>query len=195
MRTEITTQPGVEPISLEDTKTHCRIEVADDDTLVNAFISSARANVEKFLNRSLITQTIKAIFHLRDNPTLRNGVCLPLGPVSAIVAVRRYLEDNTPEVFASSNYRLSGDRVVLNEGKAWPTMVREFDAFEVEYQAGYGGAGSDVPAPITQAMKMLVAHWYESREATGDPVISEAKGSVIPFGVQQILMPFRIYAI
>lgn len=195
MRFEISVAPSVEPVTVEEAKLHCRIEVADDDALVTALISEARVNVEKFLNRSLITQTIKASYDLKDNPTLRNGIYLPFAPVSAIVAVRRYLADNSAEVFESSNYRLSGDLVVLNEGKAWPTLVREFDALEVEYQAGYGAAGSNVPGPIKLAIKILVAHYYESREAAGDPVIAEAKGSVIPFGVQQILMPFRIYAI
>lgn len=197
MRVEVTIQPGAEPVLLAEAKLHCRIEdaITEDDALVTALIKGARDTVERFLNRKLITQTLKASFDNGDSSLYKQWIELQFPPILSITSITSYGADDVPAVFGASNYRLSGSRAVLGNNASWPTPGREFDALEIVYVAGYGAAGSSVPEPIKLAIKMLVAHWYESREAAGDPVISEAKGFVIPFGVQQILLPFRIYSI
>jgi hypothetical protein len=53
---------------------------------------------------------------------------------------------------------------------------------EVEYTAGYGFDGSSVPRPLKLAILLLVAHWYQNREAA-----SIETGLPIPFAVENIL--------
>ncbi|MBS9477651.1 head-tail connector protein [Ancylobacter radicis] len=43
-----------------------------------------------------------------------------------------------------------------------------------------------VPSDISEAMKQLVAHFYEVRNAAGEDVMS-----VIPFGVHDLIGPYR----
>ncbi|CAN7313592.1 head-tail connector protein [Rhizobium rhizogenes] len=43
-----------------------------------------------------------------------------------------------------------------------------------------------VPAPIKHAVLLLVSHWYNAREATG-----EKPSQAIAFGVSALLQPFR----
>jgi len=180
---------------LAEAKAHCRIEVTDDDALVTALIVAARVTAEQYCNRAFINQSWKQVFDSYDLSQLRSQIQLRKNPVVSITSVTGYASDGTPTVAAAPDYFISGDRVILTMGSSWPAFGREFDALEIVFVAGYGAGGGNVPGPITQAIKMLVAHLYENREAGGDPIVSERYEHEIPFGVRAILQPFRVYAI
>lgn len=182
-------------MTLPEAKAHCRVEVADDDALITALIIAARQAVEEFTNRALVQQDWKQFFDACDSPTVKREIRLRKTPLMSITSLTFYAGDDTPTVMPSTDYALSGDRVVLKTGKSWPGFGREFDAVEIVYRAGYGAAAANVPGPIKQAILMIVANWYENREDAGDPVIAEAHDFEIPFGARAILMPFRSYQI
>jgi uncharacterized phiE125 gp8 family phage protein len=66
----------------------------------------------------------------------------------------------------------------------------EARGYEIDFIAGYGEAGGDTPAPLRQAILMLVAHWYEHRSAAigGAP-------EVVPTGVRALVAPYRRMAL
>jgi len=74
-------------------------------------------------------------------------------------------------------------RVQLRSGYSWP-MHRNFSSFWVEFEAGYGDAGSDVPDALKQGILQLVSHLYENREA-----------EEIPKGLKALFWPFKILRI
>lgn len=195
MRLELSVAPSVEPVTLAEAKAHCRIEHSDDDALVTALIIAARQSVEDFTNRALVNQTWKQFFDACELPFAKREIWLRKVSVNSITSVKAYAADDTATTVPSIDYFKSGDRVVLKEGKSWPSHGRQFDAVEIEYVAGYGAVAANVPAPIRQAILMLVAHYYENREAGGDPVVKEVFDYEVPFGVRAILMPFRVYQI
>jgi uncharacterized phiE125 gp8 family phage protein len=45
-----------------------------------------------------------------------------------------------------------------------------------------------VPAPIRQALLLLVAHWYEHR----DPIEIGTDSTIIPAAVSELLKPYRM---
>ena len=70
---------------------------------------------------------------------------------------------------------------------AWPAPKRIANGIEIAFTAGYGEAVADVPAPIRQAVLLLVAHWYEHRE----PIEIGAAHTRIPHMVSELLQPYR----
>ena len=50
--------------------------------------------------------------------------------------------------------------------------------YEIDFTAGYGSSGVDVPQPLRQAIRLLVTHWYEHRSAVGD----NDDAAATPFG-------------
>lgn len=50
-------EPTVEPITLAEAKTQCKVEFSDDDTLITALIQAARDFGENLTERSFCTQT------------------------------------------------------------------------------------------------------------------------------------------
>jgi len=51
----------------------------------------------------------------------------------------------------------------------------------IEFTAGFGHTAADVPAPIRQALLLLIAHWFENRE----PAITGPAGA----GIYAVLGP------
>lgn len=180
--------PAVEPLSLAEARAQCKIDAGDatDDTLLNDYISAARGHVERITRRSLITQTWTATFE--GFPRGRCPFRLPYGPVQAITSVNYYDDQNVSTLLASSLYQIDKTPQIARLHPAvdedWPNWQARPDAVTIVYTAGYGAAGSDVPAPFRQAMKMLISYWYDHRDAVSAGAMVE-----VPLGVKALLGP------
>ena len=196
-------------VATSDQKSFMRVEFNDDDTLIGELIKVAQNNVEAYTGRAITQQTLQLFLdrlpYYRDEK-LREGVytapdlnysadyiVLPKPPVASITHVKYYANDNTASTFAASNYFSDVDstsaRVVLKNGVSWPTLteLRQGNAYEVQYVAGYGNSASDVPTPIIQAIKLLTTHLYENRE-----MVTSMSANAIPYTVGQLLQPYRV---
>lgn len=158
------TAPAIEPLTSSEVKNYLKVDGTDDDALIGNIITVAREVAEKFLKRSLITQTWKMSLD-KYAPT---KLALPLGPVQSITSVTAFLRDETSSVISSSSY-------YLNAGK--DTLI--FDAtpvshrIEVIYVAGFGATAADVPEPIKQGMLTHIAAIYDGR-AGGNNIPEQA---------------------
>ncbi len=68
---------------------------------------------------------------------------------------------------------------------------RPIAGIEIDVTVGYGDAGTDVPEPLRQAIRLLVAHWYENRGliAVGHEV------AILPQTVAALIAPYRVLAL
>ena len=53
----LVTEPAVEPVSTAEAKLHLRVDIDEDNTLIDAFVQTAREHVEDVTARAMITQT------------------------------------------------------------------------------------------------------------------------------------------
>ena len=177
--------------------------------MIGELIKVAQNNVEEYTGRAITQQTLQLFLDRLPyyiDEKLREGVysapdinysadyiVLPKPPVASITHVKYYANDNTASTFAASNYFSDVDstqaRVVLKNGVSWPTLteLRQGNAYEVQYVAGYGNSASDVPTPIIQAIKLLTTHLYENRE-----LVTQMSANTIPYTVGQLLQPYRV---
>tara|TARA_R100000655_G_scaffold83884_1_gene123489 strand:+ start:1042 stop:1704 length:663 start_codon:yes stop_codon:yes gene_type:complete len=197
-------------ITLAEAKTHLRIDGSEDDTYLNALISTAQFTAEKYTGRAITNQTLKlgldGLPYADDNKYYPEGfftapdinrslgyIVLPRPPLVSVTHFKYYDEDNTATTFATSNYHVDTQtepgRLVLKRGKTFPSAsdLRTANAYEITYVAGYGSSRDDVPTPIKQAIKLLVAHLFENREAVTD---KSANG--IPYTISGMLDPYKI---
>jgi uncharacterized phiE125 gp8 family phage protein len=184
----MTSGPVLEPVSVAEAKEHLRIDSTAEDTLIASLIITSRLHVEAALGLALITQEWS---YFLDRWPVRSEVALPLRPVQSVVAVRLWSADNTSQALAPSSYVLDGagapPRLVWASATSPPMPGRRVNGLEIAMQAGFGDAAADVPAPIRQAVLLLVAHWYENRE----PVEIGAADMQIPVMVSTLLAPWR----
>lgn len=200
-----TIDPDIEPVSYSETKLFLRLDFDDDKTLVNALIKSCRIKLENMTGRAFITQTWKLTkdnFNggnnrskwwdgvrsgiISDLVTTKDSISLPIGRVQSITSFNAYSFGGVIESFAPSNYFVDTEsepgRVVLNSGAVWPVGLRDKNAMEITFVAGYGDNRTDVPDDIRTAIKIFVAEIYEKR----------CSGAVVPEVVKNIIEQYKI---
>jgi uncharacterized phiE125 gp8 family phage protein len=178
----LTTAPTVEPVTLDEAKLFARIDDATDDALVTALIITARQNVENQTGRSLLTQAWTATLDLMPQAGIFE---LINRPILSITSIRAYNDDDTyEEIDVVNDIILDGQngRVSLKSSAASISGDRATSVFEIVYATGYGSDASDVPEWAKLAIKQMVAHWYENREA-----ITDKQTYQVPFGAQLLI--------
>ena len=185
------TPPAVEPVPLADAKHFLRVDHDDDDDLIAALIASARVYVEAQARRALITQS----WRLTRDVWPASGVIpiLPV-PLQAVTALGVYDADGMLQMLDVDHFavdRASAPAVLRFSRAAMPQPGRPLAGIEINIVAGYGDNADDVPAPLRQAIRMLVAHWYENRR------IVAASGEVasMPASVASLVAPYRVVSL
>ncbi len=189
LQIKVVTPPSVEPVTLVEAKLHCKVDVTTDDDLITALIVAAREEIERRTWRALVTQTLELI--LSDWPGA-DRIELPRAPLQSITSVKYKDKDGNETTWPGANYLAGTDSVpgvlALAWNASWPSVdLYPVEPIRIRFVAGYGLAAS-VPTSLKQAVLLLVAHWYEQREAGGDTV-SEKAG--IPFGVEALVRSYR----
>lgn len=189
---KVTTQPAVEPVTVSEAKLFMRVDSSADDTLIGDLITCARQLAEEYTRRKFIntgiTLTMDSLPHYSSGQWwdgVREGsmsalygtdtiIRLPFPPTVSVTSLTTYGLDNSASVFSSSNYRVdtTGARIYLNDNAQWPVNLRNYNAVEVVYIAGYGATAADVPASIRQAIKSTVAAMYEDRTCMDMPAVA-----------------------
>ena len=172
-------------ITVADLKAHMRVTHTHEDTLISALRSAAISWVEEHCNIKLGSYTARGYL-----PGFYNSY-IPIGPVTAISEVKY-------QTTADKDY--TSDLTTLAAGKWYTDEIsqpariafRDYPSvYEyaltpvvVTFTAGY----STMPAPVLQAIRLLVSHLYENRQ-------EEVAGTItarLKFGLEALLNPFRI---
>jgi uncharacterized phiE125 gp8 family phage protein len=187
------TAPAAEPVSVDEFKVHQRIDGNDENDLIEAYLTAAREMFEAYTGRRIVTRT-EAL--LLDAFPPCAGIVIPVAPVSEVVSVSTFDEDDVETVLAASNYYvdLNGPvaRVMLKNNASWPSLPtnhRPSSAVRVKFKAGNAPDTSVSPAIAAVyperallAIKLLAGHMYENREATSPLTIAE-----IPLGIRTLM--------
>ena len=187
MTAALITPPSSEPVSLAEAKAHLRLDGDAEDDLVETLVVAARRHVELETRRVLVEQGWRIYF---DRWSADGCLSLPVAPLLSLDAVTLYDREGGPSSLDLSAFDVDTvsvpPRAALRTGLAVMAPGRPLNGIELDVTAGYGAA-ADVPAPLRQAILMLVAHWFEHREAVGDGL------SLVPLGVAALLAPYRIH--
>jgi uncharacterized phiE125 gp8 family phage protein len=177
--------PAEEPLSLIEAKNHLRVEAPEDDALIAALIAAARDQLEGETSRQLVTATWR--LSLDCFPAV---IRLPISPVQSVSSIQ-YLDANEVlQTLSASVYVVDTDRkparIAPAYGEVWPTTLPQINAVKVTFVAGYGTPAA-VPESIKEALKLMIGHWYENREASITGTIVTA----LPDGIQRIINRFH----
>lgn len=203
----LTSPPAVEPVTIEEARSQCRLTDSSEDGLLAGYVLAARHLAEERTERVLITQTWTETFdrrwptlghhHAHHHRVVQDGVfphsrrriLLLRAPVQSVASIT-YVDQNgatqtlDPSQYQAGKHLLAG-AIEEAYGVSWPAVRWQMDAISVQYVAGYTTPGL-VPEAIRMAILLLVGHFYNNREAT---VISATRMSVseLPIGVDALL--------
>lgn len=180
------TPPGAEPISLADLKAHLRIDGDDEDALLASLVRTARAHLERTAGLALISQGWR--LYLDAWPEI-GAIEIARGPVISVDAIRVFDELGEESAISLAGHVLDG---IQRPARLWlrerPAARQAINGIEVDFTAGFGEAGEDVPDMLKRAMLVHAAHMYEFRGAV--PVEMQPAG--VPDGYDRLVAPFLI---
>jgi len=181
------TAPTSTVISLSEAKAFLRIDsdYDDDNTYITSLINVATQVVEEFTRRRLMTQTYN-LFYDEFPPYID----LQVGDVASVTHIKYYDANNTLQTLATSEYdvdtKVRPGRIYESENGDFPNTYERPNAVEVEFIVG--GTASDVPAPIVQAIYIIVGRYYENRQ----DVVMGTQVNELPLMVDHLLTPYRL---
>ncbi|MBP0439590.1 head-tail connector protein [Tianweitania sediminis] len=179
--------PPAPLITLERAKLHLVVDYDDEDALIAGLISAATQWVDGpagWLGRCLGKQTLELSLACWWWGSMK----LPYPPVIDLVSVKYIDADGAEQTTdPATSHELHDGRLWLGPAFGRPKLAENPGAVRVQYEAGYANT-EQVPAPITTAILLMVGHLYRNREATGSSAVE-----AVPFGVEALLSPFRVY--
>lgn len=186
------TEPGAEPVSLEEAKQHLNvIDFEEDDVYIQALISVARRNIEDRTGRTLIDTTF-----VQEERDWRRSFKMLRGCARAVVSVKYDDPDGAEQELDAAAYGLHPyadgcAQIVFYQDAPFADLIDRpiVNRIRIEYLAGYGDQGSAVPQPLKQALLFLVAHYYENRT----PISFAGKAELLPETVEALVGPYKIY--
>lgn len=180
------TPPSAEPLTLAEVKAHLRLDGAEEDVLLLSLIRTARQFLERETGLCLITQSWR--LYLDRWP--RDGVIRLLrSPVQVIQSVRVYGLGGAPVQVSLEDHLLDGaGRPARLWLKHTPVTGRTVNGIEIDFSAGYGEAGTDVPDTLKRAMLIQIGHMFAFRGV----ISAEQQPAGIPDGYERLIAPFRM---
>jgi uncharacterized phiE125 gp8 family phage protein len=190
MSSILLTTPAVEPVAIADAKTFLRVDHTDDDDVVAALIAGARIHVEALTRRALITQSWRIV---ADRWPSNGRIAVAPAPLQRLAAARVYDADGTARDLDTQAFvpDLAASALVFVPW-APPEPGRAAAGVEIDVVCGYGNAAVDVPDPLRQAIRMLVAHWYENRGLLADGAKQPA---ALPESFASLIAPYRVLSL
>ncbi|MGI8525863.1 MAG: head-tail connector protein [Pseudolabrys sp.] len=183
------TPPAIEPLSLAEAKAWLRVEHDDDDGVIAALIAGARLHVEAQTRRALITQSWRLVL---DGWPQRGRIEVRPAPLRTLIAARVFDPDGMAhDVDTQAFVPDLANAALVFALWALPLPGRIAAGVELDVTVGYGDAAADVPAPLRQAIRVLIAHWYENRAL----VTTGPNFSALPASVSALLAPYRMVAL
>ena len=173
----VKTAPATEPVTTTECKTFLRLDETGFDTMIAGLIIGCRQAIEKYLGRTLISTVWQAYFE--QFPSSEAEIELPYGPYITVDSVKYTDTDGDEQTWSSDEYQTDLKsmfaRVKPAYGYSYPSVRDKMNPIVVEYTAGYGTSGSDVPDCIKVALKMCVADVFEHPEAETEAKLKENK--------------------
>jgi uncharacterized phiE125 gp8 family phage protein len=181
--------PAVEPLSLAEAKAFLRMETGDDDALITALIAGARLHIEGQTQLALITQSWRMVF---DRWPKHGRIAVRPAPLKAVTAARVYdLHGNAQTVDTQAFVPDLGASMLAFVPWAVPVPTRIAAGIELDVTVGFGAAAADVPEPLRQAVRLLVAHWYENRGL----IAAAGETALLPSTVTALIAPYRMLSL
>lgn len=184
-----------EPVTVEELKTHLKIQTTAEDALLDTYITSSRQVCENICKRSLVDTE----WELTVDSFYNTKIELPMAPLdthSSCVTVTYTKTTGDSTTLATSvyavEYRAEPGFIRLRYEQEWPSDVQGSEgAVRIVYRSGYTTTNKP-PAAIRHWIKMRAGQMHEYR----DPLITGTIQQELPNDyVDGLLDPYRLPSI
>lgn len=110
-------------------------------------------------------------------------VKLPIGPLVSVTVINAVDGNGASHALGLGQFGRGHDAIMVPRTVYGMPLLQERQGIEIDFVAGFGEEPEAVPADLRQALLVLVAYWYEHRDA----VIVAGSGSVVPSGFDRLV--------
>lgn len=196
--------PAAEPVSLAECKVAMTVDddFTADDAFITMLIAAAREYAEGYCNRSFLTQKWCLTLDSFTDPSARGrgpfmgNVQIEKAPIQSIDSIV-YVDmagvvqtitapGTTGQTSTAPNQSkfvvdLNGPvgKLAPAFGQIWPITLPQMSAVKINFTAGYGDDGTNVPMLVKTWIKIRVATLYQNREEVA--VMPRGKVEALPY--------------
>jgi hypothetical protein len=214
---KVITPPAFEPITWADVQAQSRISDAEEQGYAEGLIKTVRQHLERRTGRAFCEQTLEVALDYWPFSTTYAAQSTPgyIGfssygiielpratPLQSIVSIKYKMSDGVELTIDPTDYCIDSDalpgRIAPAYNTFWPSFTPyPLSPIHIRYVAGYSAGSPAVPYPdedIKHAMRLLVGHFYDHREAVviGENVTIESKQ--MELAMAALLLPLEIQA-
>lgn len=192
---KIKTDTTVEPVTLAEAKIHLHVgtDETEQDDYISTLIKVARTSAEIYTGRTFCAKTYN--YYLDGFPGNVGAIYLPYPPLlsaTAVTSIAYFDSDGVSATLDSDYYQIDHTAepaiIVPDEDDTWPsTQAYKLNAVNIEYTGGYGTTAASVPAPLKQAILLLVGLWFENREQVSVGTVNE-----IPYAARMLMSHYEV---
>jgi len=142
---------------------------SDDE--ITALIKAARIYCENRQHLAYITQTWEMTFQYFPCYEIE----IPKGNLQSVTSITYKDSTGVTTTISASDYCVStrSGKIVPAYNKSWPSFIPyPIDSITITFVCGYGLA-TDVPETTKHALKLLIGHWFENRNAIVTATVSK----------------------
>jgi len=220
MPSKLLTPPSVEPISLTEAKAHLRVDIDDDNSLIQGLISSVRQQAEQICRRAFINQQWLVTLDQFPSPSMNVGsanwygpqwgdspgpltvlspdgrtnyeIYLPYSPLISVDSIQYIDQDGVQQTLDPSLYKVDD---VSEPARILPAYGTTWPATrnEINAIAITLTAGWASPSAVPQPIKswMYLRIGAMYENRESDIVLQRGTVDSMPF-VDQLLAPYRL---
>lgn len=173
-------------VTTAEAKAHLEYADSDRDTYIAALCDAATEMLDGphgMIGKAVGEQVWT--FSIARAPS--GNVEIPVFPVKALQEVAYYDAANSEQSINVNQFRLvaNEDYAFLEPvaGFVWPSVYDRADAITFTVQLGM----AEVPKGIKQAALLMIANWFENREAVSDKAMMP-----VPFAVEALINRWRV---
>lgn len=182
---ELVTAPTDWPVTVTEAKEQTRIDINAEDGYVKALIQRATEYCQNEINGT--RQFLTATFDLPLADWWCGNLTLPRPPLQSVSSITYYDGAGDSQTLSASYYEVrkpwkQPGYIHRAPNQYWPALQcdRPYPIM-IRFVAGFASSTS-IPADWKHAVLLLVAHWFEHREA-----VSDTEKHSLPLGIESLL--------
>lgn len=204
MAVNVKTKPPVEPVTLAEARSQCRLVASGsppehpDDAFLERVIQASRENAESITQRTFIETEFEWSFD--SFPDNDDELVLPRDPVLSVESIEYTDENGDSQTLTgfTTQFTESKSIIVPAFNSEWPDARGHLGDVKVTFKAGYQPTAdsppdyvANVPNSIKSAILLMTSHLYEHRSA----VVTGVAVNEVKLAYKSLLWPHRLIGI
>lgn len=172
---------NVDPVTLDETKQHCRVTDTREDSIIRTYIRGAVLQAENYIDQLIMSGRVE-----EDIAEFVTDGIKTKFQVNSLPVIKYYDTDDILQTLSTDVYTYQVQdnyaKIVLKEDQVWPDTEKDKPLpISITYDSGMTDNREEVPTDIKAAIFLIVNRMYENRADYVDRLPTASKNILHPY--------------